>query len=114
MAKSSEEKQKDLGDRIRTRRRQLGLSQEELARKMHKSSAAYVALIEAGKRNISTMDLLLLAKNLKISVSELVSDWKETPTVSEALRADKDLSEGDRAAIEQIYQSIKDKNNGNN
>lgn len=113
MAKSSKEKQKEIGQRIRIRRRQLGLSQEELARKLHKQSAAFIALIEAGERNISMMDLLLLAKHLKTTTTELIHDKKDVPTVSDALRNDTALSETDRSAIESIYNSLKNNRDGN-
>ena len=70
-------------------------------------------MIESGERNISMMDLLLLAKSLKTTTSALIYDSKDKVSVSDALRADKDLSDEDRAVIEQIYLKFKDRKDGN-
>ncbi|MCC7432611.1 helix-turn-helix transcriptional regulator [Candidatus Peregrinibacteria bacterium] len=102
---------KSLGQKIRGKREQLGLSQTELAQSVHKSSPAYIAFIEAGERNVSAMDLMLIAKKLGTTVSELMGENQkiEKPEVMQALRADKDLKPEDRRTIEEYYLLLKNK-----
>ncbi len=103
---------KILGQNIRQKRERLGLSQTELAESVNKSSPAYVAFIEAGERNVSTMDLMLIAKSLGTTVSELIGEEQQTknPEVMQALRADKDLKPADRRKIEEYYLLLKQQN----
>ena len=60
-----------LGERVRTRRRALGLSQETLA---HQSGLhwTFVGQVERGQRNISLHNLLKLAAGLDMNAGELV------------------------------------------
>lgn len=60
-----------LGSAVRTCRRQLGLTQEELAwrAEMHRT---YLAEIERGKRNITMRSVTNLARALQVSVSGLM------------------------------------------
>jgi transcriptional regulator with XRE-family HTH domain len=60
-----------LGERVRERRLELGLSQRELASKG--VSYAYISRIEAGTRNPSVKALRKLAPKLGVSV-----EWLET------------------------------------
>lgn len=59
------------GDRIRKLRKARGLSQEELAELagLHRN---YIGGIERGERNIALLNIMRLAKALKISPSELL------------------------------------------
>lgn len=101
---------KALGKRIRQKREELGLSQSELAISVKKESPAYIAFIEAGERNISAMDLMLIAKKLGTSVSELIGESKETSfDFVQALRSDKGVSQSDKKIIEKIYEALKNK-----
>lgn len=59
-----------LGQAIRTRREQLGLSQEKLAEQCG-FDRTYISMLERGKRNPSLLNLLKLANGLKTSVSKL-------------------------------------------
>lgn len=59
-----------LGQAIRSRREQLGLSQEKLADKCG-FDRTYISMLERGKRNPSLLNLLRIAKGLEASVSEL-------------------------------------------
>ena len=59
-----------LGNRIRSKRHILNLSQEKLAEKCG-FDRTYISLIERGKRNPSYTNLLKLSKGLATSVSEL-------------------------------------------
>jgi transcriptional regulator with XRE-family HTH domain len=102
-----------LGKNIRQKRELLGLSQTELAQSVYKSSAAYIAFIESGDRNVTAMDLMLIAKKLGTTVAELMGENRQVkqPEVMQALRADKDLKPSDRRKIEEYYQLLKEKTN---
>ncbi len=64
---------RDLGERIRQRRTEFGLSQEELAGRssLHRN---YIGGIERGERNISLVNILKIAKALEIDPAELVKN----------------------------------------
>ena len=71
-----EEKQEILlkfGNRIRELRKAKGLSQETFAG-LCGLDRTYISGIERGVRNISLMNLFVLAKALEISVSELMQE----------------------------------------
>lgn len=59
------------GERVRTRRHHLGLSQEQLADEcgLHWT---YVGQVERGRRNISLHNILKIAKGLRVDPGELV------------------------------------------
>ena len=59
-----------LGQEIKSRREQLGLSQEKLADKCG-FDRTYISMLERGKRNPSLLNLLRVAQGLGASVSEL-------------------------------------------
>ena len=61
-----------LGKSIRSRRLALGLSQEKLAEAagLHWT---YISSIERGKRNVSLVNIVRIAKALGVSPSELLS-----------------------------------------
>lgn len=62
--------QTNLGNRIRTLRTSIGLSQEKFALKIG-MDRTYYASVEAGKRNISLKNIHKIANGLNISISEL-------------------------------------------
>ena len=61
-----------LGDRVRTRRLELGLSQEKLAERagLHRN---YIGGIEQGRRNVAAHNLVRLAIALSIDPGELIA-----------------------------------------
>ncbi len=63
-----------LGAAIKKRRNELGLSQEELAERasLHRT---YIGDIEREARNVSIENIEKLAKALKISISEMFSEY---------------------------------------
>lgn len=61
---------KELGDRIRTLRLGIGLSQEKFALKIE-MDRTYFASVESGKRNISIINIKKISDGLGISLSEL-------------------------------------------
>ena len=60
------------GDSVRRRRTELGLTQEDLAERavLHRT---YVGGIERGERNISLLNLLLIARALETEPGNLLS-----------------------------------------
>lgn len=105
------ETRKKLGKKIREKRENLGLSQSELAISVNKESPAYIAFIEAGERNVSAMDLMLIAKQLGTTVSELLgeSENKKHEFV-QVLRSSSDISAQDKKKIEEYYNFLQSRN----
>jgi len=60
----------ELGSRIRSHRKRLGLSQEALAERAE-LDRSYIGGIERGNRNITIVTLCRVARALKIDVSDL-------------------------------------------
>lgn len=61
-----------LGERIRARRKALGISQETLAERS-RLHWTFVGQVERGQRNVSLRNLLKLAAGLGVDVGELLS-----------------------------------------
>jgi transcriptional regulator with XRE-family HTH domain len=63
---------RDLGSRIRERRRDRGLTQAELGIRcdLHRT---FIGSVERGERNLSILNLRRLAKVLRVSIAELFS-----------------------------------------
>ncbi len=64
---------KKLGQRIKEKRLQLGLSQEKFALSIN-MDRTYFASVEKGKRNFSILNIEKIAKGLNISLSELFQE----------------------------------------
>lgn len=64
---------REFGSRVRDRRRVRGLSQEGLAERsgLHRT---YIGSVERGERNISLVNILVLADALGVDAGELVAD----------------------------------------
>ncbi len=60
----------ELGNRIREIRNSTGLSQEKFALKIG-MDRTYFASVEAGKRNISIVNIKKIADGLEVTLSEL-------------------------------------------
>jgi transcriptional regulator with XRE-family HTH domain len=61
-----------LGDRIRKLRKKRGLTQVEMAEKVG-IDRSFLADVERGKRNVSILNVELMAKGLRVSLSQLFS-----------------------------------------
>lgn len=68
---SPEEVRKRFGDRIRTIRRQKGISQEDLALACD-LDRAFVGTVERGQRNISLVNIYKIARGLNVPARELM------------------------------------------
>ncbi len=61
-----------LGDRIRKLRKKRGWTQIEMAERVG-IDRSFLADVERGKRNLSILNLDLIAKGLKVTLSRLLS-----------------------------------------
>jgi transcriptional regulator with XRE-family HTH domain len=61
----------EFGDRVRARRRELGLSQEALAEKtgLHRT---YIGSLERGQRNVAVLNILTLCRALETTPGRLL------------------------------------------
>ncbi len=106
----TEDIKKQIGANIRQKREQLGWSQEQLAQSIGKQTATYIAFIEKGERNVTTVDLMAIAKQLGSTVANLVGEDKTNPpSVVDVLRSSKELNKTDREIMENFYNFIKTK-----
>ena len=64
-----------LGARVRSRRGELGWSQRVLAEEAG-MDWSYVSQVERGERNIALMNILRIAKALRINPADLVRDLR--------------------------------------
>jgi Zn-dependent peptidase ImmA (M78 family)/transcriptional regulator with XRE-family HTH domain len=78
---------REIGRRIRRARENLGLSQEELARRLDYSSPATVSYFEAGARRISIADLQRIAGILGLPISYFLGEQSDAETQHFRLRA---------------------------
>ncbi len=62
---------KKIGTKIRGFRNDIELSQEEFARKCD-LDRTYISDVERGERNVSILNLIKIAKSLKVSPAELL------------------------------------------
>ena len=69
---------KQIGERIKNRRIELGLSQEELAKRMGNSSRASVSTVETGKEDLTTKRVAKFASALEVTPAYLMG-WEENP-----------------------------------
>lgn len=69
---------REFGARVRGRRKECGLSQEELAYQsgMHRT---YVSSVERGERNIALVNIAALAAALGVDAGDLVTGLKYHP-----------------------------------
>lgn len=67
----SKDPKKKLGERIRTLRKQLGWSQEDLAEVcgLHRT---YVGAVERGERNVSLINIVQFARALQVKPADLM------------------------------------------
>lgn len=100
---------KHIGERIRSARLNIGMSQEELASVLNLKHPA-ISQIENGKRAVDSLELIRIAKALKKPISFFLDESYDESNQEESLRilyrADK-ISEQDKAIIED-FQSICD------
>jgi transcriptional regulator with XRE-family HTH domain len=64
---------RELGERLRRRRQELNLTQEDLGHRcdLHRT---FIGSVERGERNISILNLRQIAKILRVSLAKLLAD----------------------------------------
>ena len=67
----SKDPKRKLGERIRTLRKQMGWSQEDLAEAcgLHRT---YVGAVERGERNVSLINIVQFARALRVKPADLM------------------------------------------
>ena len=80
-----------IGMRIRRRREELGLTQDELAKRMGYSGRSSISVVESGKRDISWENVCKYAKVLNCTPSYLMK-WQDP------------IDEDDLEILEEIYE----------
>jgi len=96
-----------LGQRLRTRRESLNVTQQQLARAVG-LSAQHISAIEVGRRDPSLETLALLAKELGVSTDYLITG--EVSVVSDlipVIKADKVLDVKLKSSLINIIQALK-------
>ena len=73
-----------LYDRIRTRREQLNMSQEELAKRLGYKSRSTIAKIESGENDITQSKIVAFAKALGVKPGYLMG-WEDVPEPTSSL-----------------------------
>lgn len=101
----------DIGEKIKTRRMELGWSQRELARRMGYSDNSTLARIEQGKVDVYQNKIVQFSEVLGVSIAYLM-DWEEEEQKNDTIadivlrmRTDKDFM----SAVESLYKLDKDK-----
>lgn len=99
-----------IGGRIKKARDEAGISQSDLAKILGFESATAISLIESDERKITAENLGKVAAALHRDVRYFLGDEEiKAVDVAVALRADKDLSSPDKAAILHFIEMAKKK-----
>ncbi|MFA6466766.1 MAG: helix-turn-helix transcriptional regulator [Patescibacteria group bacterium] len=88
-----------IGSRIKAAREKKRFSQLDLAKLLGFQSATAISLIEAGERGVPAIILEKLGKVLDRDIMYFLGKENTTPDIKVALRADKDLSDEDKDAL---------------
>ena len=100
-----------IGEKMKAAREEMGLSQLELAKELDFESATAISLIENGKRDLSTENLVRLSRILHKDVKFFLGLTEGETSVTVALRADKDLLQEDKDALTHFIELAKMKRN---
>ena len=105
--KTSENRYKFIGAKIREAREALSMSQKSLAEALGYESATAISLIESGERRVRIEDLEKLAEVLKKSLEYFLGKEGKEIDITVALRAAKDIPDSDKKVIERIIELAK-------
>lgn len=98
--------QQVVGQRLRTGRETLGLTQDDVAGALGIPRTSVIAM-EAGRRNVSALELRRMARVYRRSVQWLLGEEEDAVAVDSALyRATADLSEGDKQQVLRFAQFL--------
>lgn len=99
---------KAIGNRIQERRKELNISQEQLAEQCD-LSISYISLVENGHANISLVSFAKIVQILNFSYDELILGIDPQDEITDDLRnIIKDTSEKERALYLHILQTLKE------
>ena len=103
-------KLQELAQRIRNRRIEIGLSQDELAKKAGYTSRSSITKIEAGLVDLPISKIVILASLLE-TTPEWLMGWEETELkISDKFQADtlKKHNNKEEQKIAEVYNSLPD------
>lgn len=109
--KNNENRANTMGARIKAAREEASMSQSDLAEALGFQSATAVSLIENGERGVSAALLSRIADVLHRDMAHFLGQEEKPVDIKFALRADKDLSKEDKAAILRFIELAKKKKN---
>ena len=94
----------EIGEKIKQRRLEIGMSQRELAWKMGYSDNSTLNRIEKGTVDVSQAKIVQFAKVLNCSIAYLM-DWEEDKEIA----TDKNLTDGEKLLLELFHKVPDDK-----
>ena len=94
----------EIGEKIKKRRLELGMSQRELARTMGYSDNSTLNRIEKGTVDVSQSKVVQFSKALNCSIAYLM-DWEEDEQIATA----KNLTSSEKALLE-LFHKVPDEN----
>ena len=89
----------EIGEKIKARRLEIGMSQRELAKKMGYSSNSTLNRIEKGTVDVTQAKVVQFAKALNVSVAYLM-DWEDDKKNT----TDKNLTDGEKILLSLFRQ----------
>lgn len=94
-----------LYEKIKERRKKLGLTQEELAAKLHYTSGSTIAKIEVGKIDLTQTKIVEFAKALETTPSYLMG-WEDEEKEEKIVENYQKLSEENKIKVENFINYI--------
>ena len=80
-----------IGTRIMNRRKELGMTQDDLAKKMGYKSRSTINKIEMGINDISQSKVVMFSKVLDTTIAYLMG-WDEEESITEEIKKDNDIT----------------------
>jgi len=111
--KTTEDRYKFIGKKIKEAREALSMSQKALAEALGYESATAISLIESGERRVKIEDLEKIAEVLQRDLEYFLGKESKKIDIKVALRASKELTEKDKEAILHFIEIAKKRRNGN-
>ena len=110
--KKDENKNSQIGAKIREARESQEVSQLDLAQALGYESATAISLIESGDRKLKVEDLEKISNFLRRDIKFFLGQDERVIDVKFALRADKDLTKKDVDSILDFIEFAKKKRHG--
>jgi len=107
--KNKKSKSQIIGEKIKESRKNMALSQAQLAEQIGFESAVAISLIESGERSISIDKLEKVAEVLHKDIKYFFGEEDAPVKIEVALRSQKDLNKEDQDAILRFIELAKNK-----